>query len=86
LVKPVTLPPGRARLAAKFSPTGSDRETKTIGIVRVSARRALTERVLLARSTSGFELLATTWFKMINAFLDFKTHGWPARGWGRRGK
>ena len=54
LVKPVTFPPGRARLAANFSPTGSDTDTNTIGIVRVSARKALTALGLLARSTSGF--------------------------------
>jgi hypothetical protein len=47
-------PPGRAIVAAKFSPSGSDTEMKTIGIVRVSAISALTGSVLLARSTSGF--------------------------------
>src|SRR5215204_7227071 len=46
---------GPARLAANFSPTGSDTETKAIGIARVSASRALTAVVLLARSTSGFK-------------------------------
>src|SRR5262249_46350774 len=35
LVKPVALPPGRATLATKPSPTGSDTTANTTGIVRV---------------------------------------------------
>jgi hypothetical protein len=35
---PVRLPPGRARLATKPSPTGSSPETKTMGIVVVAAQ------------------------------------------------
>jgi hypothetical protein len=38
--KPVTLPPGRARVATKPWPTGSDTITKTIGTVWVSRCRA----------------------------------------------
>ena len=38
LVNPVTLPPGRDRLATKPSPTGSETTTNVIGIVRVSLR------------------------------------------------
>ena len=34
LVNPVTLPPGRARLSTKRSPTGSETTVNTIGIVR----------------------------------------------------
>src|SRR5215813_4077793 len=36
LMKPVIFPPGRGRLATKPSPTGSDTDANTIGIVRVS--------------------------------------------------
>jgi|1185.fasta_scaffold76027_1 hypothetical protein len=59
LVKPVTFPPGRARLAANFSPTGSEAEMNTIGTVRVSTRRARTAGVLLARMTSGLRLTSS---------------------------
>ena len=37
-MNPVTLPPGRARLATKPLPTGLPTSTNTIGIVRVRCR------------------------------------------------
>src|SRR5215472_14530984 len=40
-VKPVMLPPGRARLAAKPLAIGSPTFTNTMGIIRVSRARAL---------------------------------------------
>src|SRR6516162_7114780 len=52
-LKPVMLPPGRARLWTNPWPTGSITSTKTIGIVRVCCSRAATAGVLLARSASS---------------------------------
>src|SRR6266567_3221454 len=40
LVNPVTLPPGRAKLSTKRSPTGSETIVNTIGIVRVCFKSA----------------------------------------------
>jgi hypothetical protein len=40
LMKPVTLPPGRAQLATKPLPTGSATFAKMMGIVRVSCSSA----------------------------------------------
>ena len=42
-VKPVALPPGRAKLATKPWPTGSETCTNMIGTVRVSRNREMTE-------------------------------------------
>ena len=53
LVNPVTLPPGRDRLATKPSPTGSETTTNVIGIVRVSLKSAAVTGVVRARITSG---------------------------------
>jgi len=53
LVKPVVLPPGRAMLATKWLPTGSDTPTNTIGMVRVSCSSAAVAGVELPTSTSG---------------------------------
>src|SRR5258707_5103871 len=50
---PVAFPPGRARVATRPAPTGSDTYTKTIGIVRIFACNALTAGVVLAKMTSG---------------------------------
>src|SRR5712671_5528907 len=44
-VKPVTLPPGRARLEMKPCPTGSVTSTKTIGIERITCTAS--ERITL---------------------------------------
>src|SRR5262249_10089375 len=48
-VKPVTLPPGRARLEMKPCPTGSFSSTKTIGIERITCTAS--ERVTLPFAT-----------------------------------
>ena len=45
-VKPVIFPAGRAKLAAKPLPIGSDTVTKTIGLVGISRARALTTGVV----------------------------------------
>ena len=55
LVKPVVLPPGRAMLATKWLPTGSDTPMNTIGIVYVACSRAAVAGVELPTSTSGFK-------------------------------
>src|SRR6516165_7967635 len=52
-VKPVTLPPGRARLATKPLPTGSATTAKTMGIVAVCCSTAAVVGVLFARLRSG---------------------------------
>ena len=46
VVKPVMLPPGWAKLAAKPLPIGSDTTANTIGIVRVSRASALVTGVV----------------------------------------
>ena len=48
-VKPVTLPPGRARLEMKPCPTGSFTSTKTIGIERITLTAS--ERITLPFAT-----------------------------------
>src|SRR5438094_203083 len=48
-VKPVTLPPGRARLEMKPCPTGSVTSTKTIGIERITCTAS--ERIALPFAT-----------------------------------
>src|SRR5262249_52986439 len=53
LMNPVTLPPGRARLATKPSPTGSPTSANTIGIVRVCRYTAAVAGVVHAKITSG---------------------------------
>ena len=53
LVKPVALPPGRARLSAKPLPTGSEIAVNTIGVVRLSRCRAATATELKAKIASG---------------------------------
>ncbi len=52
-VKPVVLPPGRARLDTKPAPTGSMTITNTIGTVRVARCSAATAGLALARMTFG---------------------------------
>jgi hypothetical protein len=52
-VNPVMLPPGRAKLATNPWPTGSETDTNTIGIVRVSCWNAANPSVALAKMTSG---------------------------------
>src|SRR5271166_1077880 len=53
LAKPVTLPPGRARLATKPSLTGSDTCTNTIGTECVSRLSATSDGVAAVKITSG---------------------------------
>ena len=52
-VRPVRLPPGRARFAMKPEPIGSLTKTNTIGIARVSRWNAAVIGVDCARITSG---------------------------------
>jgi len=52
LVKPVALPPGRARLSAKPAPTGPT-IGKTIGTVRVACSNGPTVEAPKARMTPG---------------------------------
>jgi hypothetical protein len=51
--KPVTLPPGCAKLATKPLPTGSETVAKTMGMVRVCCRSAAVVGVTAERMTSG---------------------------------
>ena len=51
--RPVRLPPGRARLAMKPEPIGSETLTNTIGIARLSRCSAAATGVVCARITSG---------------------------------
>src|ERR1700738_3195449 len=52
-MKPVVLPPGRARLSTRPLPTGSTAIANTIGIVRVACCNTAVEGVVVARMTSG---------------------------------
>ena len=52
-VKPVALPPGRARLSTKPAPTGSVTCTNTIGTVRVACSNGTAVALPGARMTSG---------------------------------
>jgi hypothetical protein len=52
LLLPVTFPPGRARLATKPMPTGSDTATMMIGMVEVARRAAITGGVAQATMMS----------------------------------
>ena len=52
-VKPVALPPGRAKLSTNPPPTGSAMATNTIGTVRVTVSNGDRPDVPVARMTSG---------------------------------
>ena len=52
-MKPVALPPGRARLSTKPAPTGSVTIGNTIGTVRVACSNGPTVEAPWARMTSG---------------------------------
>ena len=54
LDRPVTLPPGRAKLATRPLPTGSPAVANTIGITDVACFAARTVGVLCVRITSTF--------------------------------
>jgi hypothetical protein len=53
LVKPVALPPGRARLSTKPAPTGSATIVNTSGTVRVVNSNGARDALEWARMTSG---------------------------------
>jgi hypothetical protein len=53
LVRPVTLPPGRGKLATKPLPTGSRTTAKTMGMVRVCCSSAAVLGVPCEKITSG---------------------------------
>src|SRR5262245_9451894 len=57
LVKPVRLAAGLARLATRWSPTGSDTPTNTIGMLLVCCCSARAAIVVFAKRTSGFKLI-----------------------------
>src|SRR5262249_58168155 len=50
--KPATLPPGRARLAARPSPTGSPRLGQTMGMVVVACLAARAAPIVVAKMRS----------------------------------
>ena len=52
-MKPVALPPGRAKLSTKPAPTGSATTGNTIGTVRVACSNGPTVEAPWARMTSG---------------------------------
>ena len=52
-VKPVVLPPGRAKLSTKPAPTGSGMPTNTIGTVRVACSSGPTVALPVVTMTSG---------------------------------
>ena len=54
LVTPVTLPPGRFRLATRPSWTGSEPTSKTTGMVVIAAFAASAAGVLVAAITATF--------------------------------
>jgi hypothetical protein len=53
LVKPVTLPPGRAKLITIPSPIGSETVANTIGMLRVACETPIVAGVLLAKIAFG---------------------------------
>src|SRR5262249_60964712 len=53
VVKPVALPPGRARLSTKPAPTGSATFTNTIGPMRVACSNGPTAGVAAAKMGAG---------------------------------
>jgi hypothetical protein len=57
ITKPVTLPPGRAKLSTKPLPTGSETLVKTIGMVRVCCSKAAVVGVLCDRTRSGWSAM-----------------------------
>src|SRR5262249_10251404 len=60
LVKPVTLPPGRAKLVTMPSPTGSDTVANTIGMLRVACNTSIVAGVLLTKIASGAVATSST--------------------------
>ena len=52
-VKPVTLPPGRAKLSTKPAPTGSATSANTIGTLRVACSKGGMDAEPLVKMTSG---------------------------------
>ena len=70
-IKPVVLPPGRARLATKPLPTGSSVIENTIGTVRVACCKAATVEPVEARMTSGVNATSS--------FADLRRSSAPQR-------
>ena len=73
-MKPVTLPPGRGKLATKPLPTGSETVAKMMGMVRVCCSSAAVVGVLCERMRSGCS--ATSSFA--NRCLDSASRRRPA--------
>ena len=67
VMNPVTLPPGRARLAIKPEPTGSTTVAKMMGMVRVSCRSAAVVGVLDERTSSGCSATSSFENRCINS-------------------
>src|SRR5262245_17525770 len=66
-VKPVALPPGRARPSTKPAPTGSATTTNTIGTVRLACNNGPTVEVPEARMTSGASATNSAAFLRVSA-------------------
>src|SRR5207249_3760498 len=58
-VRPVTFPPGRARLATTPSATGSGTRVMTMGIVDVARFAATVSRVAVVTRTSTWDLTSS---------------------------
>ena len=67
MVKPVTLPPGRGRLATKPLPTGSATFAKMMGMVRVCCSSAAVVGVLAERMRSGCSATSSFANRCINS-------------------
>src|SRR5262245_38959691 len=72
--RPVTLPPGRARLATRPVPTGSPAEAKTIGMTDVACLAARTGGVFCVRMTSTLR-------RMNSAAISAKRSACPSAQW-----
>src|SRR5262245_30661091 len=68
-MKPVALPPGRAKLSTKPAPTGSATAANTTGTVRVASSNGPTLELPPARMTSGTSAANSAAFLRISAVL-----------------
>src|SRR5262245_45716047 len=66
-LNPVTLPPGRGKLATMPLPTGSDTFPKMMGMVRVCCITALVVGVFCARMRSGCSAMSSFAKRCINS-------------------
>ena len=72
-IKPVALPPGRARLSTKPAPSGSVTIANTIGTVRVACNNGPMAAVPIAKMTSGSSAAnSTAYLRMLSAFPPAK--------------